>query len=86
MCMMVRWMCGMLPRNRKWRICSPGGFVVFCVFQSVVDVTRHGRLRWFGHLECRSVDDLVLACRNVEVAGGRSVGAGRLGENVLMMK
>ena len=29
---------------------------------------RRGRLRWFGHLECRSVDDWVSACRRVEVA------------------
>ena len=51
--------------------------------QSVVDVVRHGRLRWFGHLERRSVDDWVLACRKVEVAG-RAVrgGKGRLGMNV----
>ena len=27
--------------------------------QSVVDVVRRGRLRWFGHLERRSVDDWV---------------------------
>ena len=29
----------------------------------------HGRLRWFRHLERKSVDDWVPACRNVEVAG-----------------
>ena len=29
------------------------------VIQSVADVMRHGRLRWFGHLECKSVDDWV---------------------------
>ena len=49
---------------------------VFWVY-SLVDVVRHGRLRWFGHLECRSVDDWVLACRKVEVAGVRGVGRGR---------
>ena len=32
-------------------------------------MVRHGRLRWFGHLEHKSVDDWVEACRNVEVAG-----------------
>ena len=37
--------------------------------QSVADVVRRGRLRWFGHLERRSVDDWVSACRKVEVAG-----------------
>ena len=25
--------------------------------QSKADVVRHGRLRWFGHLERKSVDD-----------------------------
>ena len=25
--------------------------------QNVADVVRHGRLRWFGHLECKNVDD-----------------------------
>ena len=39
--------------------------------QSVVDVVRHGRLRWFGHLERRSVDDWVSACRKMEVAETR---------------
>ena len=33
--------------------------------QSVADVVRYGRLRWFGHLECRSVDDWVSACRKL---------------------
>ena len=42
--------------------------------QSVADVVRRGRLRWFGHLERRSVDDWVLACRKVEVAGVRCKG------------
>ena len=35
----------------------------------MTDVVRHGRLRWFGHLERKSVDDWVSACREVEVAG-----------------
>ena len=41
--------------------------------QSVADVVRRGRLRWLGHVECRSVsvDDWVSACRKVEVAGAR---------------
>ena len=37
----------------------------------VVNVVRRGRLRWFGHLELRSVDDRVSACRKVEVEGAR---------------
>ena len=42
--------------------------------QSVADVVRRGRLRWFGHLEHKSVDDWV-SCRPVEVACG--CGGGR---------
>ena len=37
--------------------------------QSVADVVRRGRLRWFGHLERRGVDDWISACKKVEVAG-----------------
>ena len=48
-------------------------------FFILANVVRHGRLRWFGHLEHRSVDDWVSACRKVEVAGARK---GRLGKNV----
>ena len=40
-------------------------------------MVRRGRLRWFGHVERRSGDDWVLACRNVVVAGVRCVGRGR---------
>ena len=40
-------------------------------------VVRCGRLRWFGHVERKSGDDWVLACRNVEVAGVRCAGRGR---------
>ena len=54
--------------------------------QSVADVVRCDRLRWFGHLKCRSGDDWVSACRKVEVAGVRCRGGmGRLGENAWMM-
>ena len=27
----------------------------------MVDLVKHGRLRWFGHLECENLDDLVSA-------------------------
>ena len=40
----------------------------------MADVNRHGRLRWFGHLEQKIEEDWVLACRNMEVVG-RNVGA-----------
>ena len=37
-------------------------------------VVRRGRLRWFRHVEHKSGDDWVLACRNVMVASVRCVG------------
>ena len=47
---------------------------------------RPSILTWFVHLERRSVDDWVSACRKVDVAGVRCRGGiGRLGENVWMM-
>ena len=45
--------------------------------QSVADVVRHGRLKWFGHLERRSVDDWVSAYRKIEVGGVRCEGRNR---------
>ena len=44
---------------------------------------RHGRLRWFGHLERKSVDDWVSACRRLVVEGARGrAGVGRHGNSV----
>ena len=37
--------------------------------QSVADVVRYGRLRWFGQLEHKIGDDWVSICRNVEGSG-----------------
>ena len=54
--------------------------------QSMAEVVRHGRLRWFGHVEHKSGDDWVSACRNVVVWQGRDVWveAGRLGEKKMI--
>ena len=43
----------------------------------VADVVRRGRLRWFGHLERKSVDDWVSACRGLVVEGMRGRGRSR---------
>ena len=63
--MMARWMCRMSLKDRK---CSVDLYSLLSV-QSVTEVVRRGRLRWFGHVERKSGDDWVLACRNVVVAG-----------------
>ena len=42
--------------------------------EGVVEVMRLGRLRWFGHVERKEVDDSGSACRNLEVAGSRGRG------------
>ena len=39
---------------------------------------RRGRLRWFGHVKRKEVDDWVSACRNLEVAGSRGRGRPRM--------
>ena len=45
--------------------------------QCVANVVRHGRLRWFGHLERKSENDWVSSCRYTEVAGVKCVGRDR---------
>ena len=53
--MMVRWMCGVSLKDRKHSV----DLYSLLGVQSVADVVRRGRLRWFGHLERRRVDDWV---------------------------
>ena len=36
----------------------------------MADVVRHGRSRWFGHMEHKGEDDWVSSCRDTKVAGG----------------
>ena len=71
-CMMVRWMCVVSLKDRK-----RSEVLYFLGVQSVAEVVRHGRLRWFGHVEHKSGDDWVSACRNVVVAGVKCAGRGR---------
>ena len=52
--MMVRWICGVSLKDRKYSV----DLYSILGIQSVADVVRRGRLRWFGHLERKSVDDL----------------------------
>ena len=71
--MMVRWMCGvsLKDRRRSEDLCNLLGI------NCVADVVRRGRLRWFGHLEPKSVDDWVSACRGLVVEGARFWGRSR---------
>ena len=59
--MMVRWMCEVSLKDRRHSEDLCNLFGINCV----ADVVRRGRLRWFGHLECKSVDDWVSACRRL---------------------
>ena len=68
---MLRWMCGVTLRDKvpteelRRRLGIEG----------VMEVRRRGRLRWFGHVERKEVDD---ACRNLEVVGSRGRGRPRM--------
>ncbi len=63
--MMVRWMCGVTLKNRI----SSAELYNRLNVEEVSDVVRHGKLRWFGHVERKSHDDGVSACRDLEVEG-----------------
>ena len=47
--------------------------------ESVADVVRHGRLRWFGHLEHK--EDWGPVCRNFE-GGAKRMNRGRKEESI----
>ena len=66
-------MCGVSLKDRKRSedLCNLLGI------NCVADVVRRGRLRWFGHLERKSVDDWVSACRGLVVEGTRGRGRSR---------
>ena len=71
--MIVRWMCGVSLKDRKRSV----DLYSLLGEQSIDVVVRQGRLRWFGHVERKSEDDWVSACRNVVVVGVRCAGRGR---------
>ena len=70
---MVRWLSEVSLKDRSHSV------DLYCLLgvQSVADVVRHGRLRWFGHLKRKGANDWVLACINVVMAVMRCVGRGR---------
>ena len=69
---MVRWMCGVGLKDRKSSVELNEQLGV----DGVADIVRHGRLRWFGHLERKGRDDWVSTCRGFEVSGVKRAGAG----------
>ena len=71
--MMVRWMSGVSLKDRKRsdNLCN------LQVINCVADVVRRGRLIRFGHLERKSGDDWVSACRGLVVEGTRGRGRSR---------
>ena len=71
--MMVRRMCGVSLKDRKRSL----DLYSLLGVESVAEVVRHSRLRWFGHVERKNGDDRVSACRNVVVAGVRCAGRDR---------
>lgn len=71
--MMVRWMCGVNLKDRT----SSEDLNRRLSVDSVTDVVRRGRLRWFGHLERKDSNDWTSACRNINVVGARGRGRSR---------
>ena len=71
--MMIRWMCGVKPSDRKSNVELSSRLGM----ESVSDVVRRGRLRWFGHVECKESDGWMLTCRHVVVQSLKGRGCGR---------
>ena len=59
--MMVRWMCRVSLKDRKRNV----DFYSLLGVQSIDEVVRRGRLRWFGHVERKSEE--MIGCRHVEM-------------------
>ena len=70
----VRWMCGVTLKDKVPTVELRRMLGV----EGVVEVMRRGRLRWFGHVERKEVDDWVSACSNFEVADNKGRGRPRM--------
>ena len=60
----LRWMCGVTLRDKVPTVELKRKLGI----EGVVEVMRWGRLRWFGHVERKEVDDWVSTCRNLIVS------------------
>jgi hypothetical protein len=67
---MVRWMCGVSLKDR----CKSEVLLKRLGIESVTDVMRRGRLRWYGHVERKNDEDWTSKCRYIEVEGKRRKG------------
>jgi hypothetical protein len=67
---MIRIMCGITLRDRVTNVELKRMFGI----ESVLDVIRRSRLRWFGHVERKFDDDWVKHCTVLEVEGKRPRG------------
>jgi len=63
-------MCGVSPKEEK----SSDELLGRLGILSVADVVRKDRLRWYGHVERKDVEDRVSKCRRLEVQGCRGRG------------
>src|SRR6266516_6433519 len=70
---MVRWMSGVTLKDRRTSEVLRHGLGI----ESVDSVVSRGRLRWFGHVECKEDKDWVSKCRNLEVIGVIKKGRGK---------
>ena len=59
--MMIRWMCGVKLSGRK----ANAELLSHLGIESVSDVVRRGRLRWFKHVEHLEPNHWVSACGSV---------------------
>src|SRR3954466_11933795 len=60
---MVRWMSGVTMKDRRTCEELRKGLGI----ESVDRVVSRGRLRWYGHVECKNAEDSVSKCRNLKV-------------------
>ena len=79
--MMVRHICGVTLMDRF----SSEELRRRLGIDSVTEVVRRGRLRWFGHVERKDDNDWVKACHRVKATGKREEEeVGKLGGSVFV--
>ena len=69
--MMIRWMCCVELSDRK----ASAELSNRLATESVSDVVRRGKLRWFGYVERKEPDDWVSACRHIVVKSVKGRGS-----------